>query len=585
VNSGDNDLLFATLAEALACESTREGARIVLDGVLSDVDADAGRVLFLNLQNGCFEQHAQIGHHVHADIEPVPAAGIAGGEQMSTSDIAQIAAKTGRADSWERHEKSAPSQWHEPSAIHRTVVPVKRLDTTIALLDLEGQEPLPVDVLADSDSLPGQVLVKVYERRSTLRLLQELQRPIEASADRRKFYDDLAELISLSTGMEFVAIREHAPGSELLKCVAALGLGVERGEFQELDLPSLEKVPSFRRALHGETVVEPTMAAEHLTNLREMKHLEDVRSFVAIPIIVGNSVTGVLSVAARCPYEFSQVELRGFETVANSIGVGIANFKNLHANTKKIRATAEQAAAQLSDLLAQAGRHEAKLHLDNAQKRLYLVQQDVKRKNRGTEAETEVGKVSKELVRIRDSLDKMKTDSLIQPDQSPRRTDVRELINSAATQVAGELDANEIAVSTQASEFVQVIPEAITLAFLYLLQNSITAFQSSRARRRGREIKVTVAVRQAGSDTVRVNFEDNATGIDQSRLKMPTELRGMPWQEAIFERRVTGTGGTGFGLYMVRTLVEMSGGGAPAHIKLLEYKNRVVFGLELPAAD
>lgn len=585
MRSDDGDLFSAALADALGCESTREGARIVLDAVLPSVGADAGRVLFLNLRTGHFDQHAQIGHDAQDTIDPVPAAGMAGGEAIPTADIAQIAAKTGRVECWNRHRRSAPSRWHEPIANHRAIVPIRRFDTVVALLDLEGPSEFSVDTLIDSDSLLGQVLIKVYERRFTLRLLQELQQPVEASRKRPDFFDKLAELISLSTGMEFVAIREYDPDSELLQCVAALGLGVERGEYEEIDLPDLEKVPSFDRALHGETVVEPIMSADHLAALREMEHLKDVRSFVAMPIIVGNAVTGVLSVAARCPYEFSQIELRGFETVANSIGVGIANFKNLHANTREIRQIAEEAAGQLSDLLAQAGRHKAKLHLDNAQKRLYLLQQGLEGKGKDIDVVAEIRGVSTDQAQIRTSLDRMKTDNLIRPDQSPQRTDIRKLVNSATDQVAGELDANEISVASPGAGYIQVIPEAVTLAFLYLLQNSIFAFQDSRAKRRNREIKITVAARQSGSEMVRVNFEDNATGIDPTRLRMPAELRELPWQEAIFERHVSGTGGTGFGLYMVRTLVEMSGGGAPAAIKLLEYKSRVVFGLELPAAD
>ena len=56
-------------------------------------------------------------------------------------------------------------------------------------------------------------------------------------------------------------------------------------------------------------------------------------------------------------------------------------------------------------------------------------------------------------------------------------------------------------------------------------------------------------------------------------------------EEAIFERGVSGAGGTGYGLYIVRMLTGLAGGGTPGTIQLIEHRSRVVFALELPAAD
>ncbi len=566
-------------------ESTSEATLILLQGLVVATNAHAGRVLFLDLRTGHFHQRSQVGHDAHADIPPIPAAGIADDATSSAGDVLNIAAKSGRPAWYERDSRSAPSVWHEPSTRYRLAHPVLRLNTAVVLIDLEGDSPLSIADLGDTGELLRQVLIRTYERRFTLRLLYELQQPVDVNQTRVEFFDDLARLIRTSSGMEFVAIREYDEETNALQCVAVEGLGVSRGEFEDLDWLSLDEYPSFRDAVEGKTVAEPTMAADHLRTLRAVPHLKHVRSFVALPIIVGGEVIGVLSVAARCPYEFSRIELRGFETVANTIGVAMANFKNLHVNSERVRRISERSAGALNDLLAQSARHEAKLQLDNVQKLLYLIANTFRRRD-PKELLAEIEAVSEQLKKTRETLDKMRTNVLLQPGQSPVRANIRDIVMNAVEQVSGELDAYAIDVAPPAPFFVQVVPETMTLAFLLLFQNSIHAFRSTKARKRGRQIEISVAAKQAGSKTVRVSFGDNATGIDPNRLRIPPELRDRPWEEAIFERGVSGTSdGTGFGLYLVRTLTGLAGGGTPGTIQLVEHRNRVVFALDLPVAD
>lgn len=588
MGAGEGDLISAAMSEALGAESTTDATLAALEGALAATDCGAGRVMLLDLRSGHFTQRSRVGHDTISDVAPIPAAGVSlEAEGTDSTDILEIAARSGRDAWWSTNDKTAPSLWHEPASTHRLVRPLKRGNTVIALLDLEAAHPVSLEPLGEFAELFRQVLVTVYERRFTIRLFHELQRPLVAERTRAEFYDDLAELIQLSTAMEFVAVREYDEDADELSCVAAIGLGVERGNFDELDLTSLDEFPSFREAIRGHTVVEPSIAASHLASLRRIPYLKQVRSFVAVPIVVGEQVIGVLSVAARCPYEFARIELRGFETVANAIGVAIANFKNLHAETKRIRQITEEAAEALSDLLAQAGRHEAKAHLDNAQKSLTVAKQAVEGKGKDPDPLGKIAEVSHDLKLTKDSLDKMKSDALIRPDQTPRRIDLRKAVLPAIEQVAGELDDSEIeVVPPNPGTHVQVIPEALILVFLHLFRNSIFAFQSSKAKKGNRKVEISVAVRQAGSEVVRVNVADNATGIDPARLRIPDDLEDKPWEEAIFERRVTGSSeGTGFGLYIVRRLMSLVGGDSQGDIKLLEYRNRVVFGLELPAAD
>ncbi len=581
-------LLTTALTAALEEESTSAATCLVLEGLVGTLDADAGRILFLNLKNGRFDQRSQIGHEAHPDVSGVPALGHSGEALDQPRDLLTVAARSRRVTSWTQADRTAPSEFHEPSAKHRVVCPVLRGSTPIALLDVESRMPLDVDHLPGRD-LALAIVAYIYERRFTLRLLHELQKPIQATHNRREFYSELAELISRSSGMEFIALREpEGDDADRLRCIAADGLNVPTGELHELDLTPMSDYPTFQQALLGQTTPEPTVAAAHLERLRSHPYLGDVRSFVAVPVIVGDAVIAVLSIAARCPYVFSRMELRGFETIANASGVAMSNYKNLHAETRQVRRLAQVSAAALSDLLAQAARHEAKGYLDSAQKRLNLVERALSGKpTRIDNPAQEISSISGVLKKTTLAMDKMKTNALIRPNQSPVRTDIRRILLDATDQILGELDSHDIIVDLPSSgSFAQVIPEATSLAFLHLFQNSISAFTSSKAKRRGRLIEVSIAARQAGSDRVRITFADNATGIDPSRLSIPPELEDIPWQQAVFERGVTGSSeGTGIGLYLVRTLLAQAGGGSPGSVELVEHSNRVVFAINLPAAD
>lgn len=580
--------LTDALTAALEVESTSQAAQLVLEGLVSVLKADAGRILFLNLATGLYEQRAAVGHTVHSDASGVPAAGHATAHVGEAADLLSVAAKSRRFSAWEAATRSAPSLLHEPPSRQRVVWPILRGSTVLALIDVEGRTPLQLGTLRGQDQLVFRIVAYVYERRFTLRLLSELQRPIQANHNRREFYKELAELISLSSGMQFIALREPDPDDDRLRCVASNGLAVPQGEQHQLDLVPISAFPTFGAALLGQTTAESSVAGEHLRAVREHPYLRNVRSFVAVPVVVGDAVLAVLSVAAQCPYDFSRMELRGFETIANASGVAMSNYKNLHAETRQVKRLAQVSAAALSDLLAQASRHEAKGYLDSAQKRLNLVERTLSGKRTDIEdPAAEIRAISAQLKQTTQAMDKMKTNALIRPGQTPVRVDLRAILLEATDQITGQIDSNDISVTVPPpGVFVQVIPEAASLAFLHLFQNSIFAFESTRAKKRGRAIDVSVAARLAGSGEVRLTFADNATGIDPGRLAIPPELEGVPWQQAIFEQGVTGSSeGTGVGLYLVRALLAQAGGGSPGSVELVEHSNRVVFAIELPAAD
>ena len=66
---------------------------------------------------------------------------------------------------------------------------------------------------------------------------------------------------------------------------------------------------------------------------------------MAVPIQVGTQIIGVLSVAAPARFDYSPLELRGFESLANGVGVSIKNFRSSRELATQITNQAETAVA------------------------------------------------------------------------------------------------------------------------------------------------------------------------------------------------------------------------------------------------
>lgn len=233
-----------------------------------------------------------------------------------------------------------------------------------------------------------------------------------------------------------------------------------------------------------------------------------------------------------------------------------------------------------SEMVAQAARHEALGHLDNAQKLLYILDQRLRAR---PDLAQEIGLASTQIKAARRALDKMKIGRLLRHGQTPSDVSVSELVSGAVAVVSDLFDAHGIEARVLGpSAMVRVAREAVTTALLHLATNSVDAFQRRGARLRNRRIDIRWTS-EAGM--VCIQFSDNAR-VARGQLVGDEDLACVPWQEAIFHRGVTSkVGGTGYGLFLARRLIEGSGGESPSSIELVSYDNGAVFAIRLPAAD
>ncbi|HEY5942409.1 MAG TPA: GAF domain-containing sensor histidine kinase [Solirubrobacterales bacterium] len=414
------------------------------------------------------------------------------------------------------------------------------------------------------------LLVPVFHRRFASDLLDWLQMPLDFTRSEPEFLKQVGELIGASTGMEFSAIRElEEDGS--LTCLGFWSHG-EESQSSRFDIQEPHKLPPFRQAIESETAAVADIADEpEMKVFLKEAGMSSVRSFVAIPVRVGPSLFGVLSVAARCPFDYTDIELAGFESIANGLGVALRNFRSFHEATARVRQMTKAGLAITALEVATAARHEALNHQHEAQTKIGPVFKAVS----GADAKS-LKEASEKIKAAGMSLNKIRI-AVAPPKRTLERVDLEELFEDARSQVYGRLQKERIkCIYTGPSVEIDAYPEYLRSAFENLLFNSIDALQEGK--RRGRSIELLVQ-RPSPRDThIRATFRDNGPGVLVQRLRVPEEEELEPGVNLIFEPGVTSKEqGSGFGLWLVRKIITDHKGS----IDLRDFRQGTVFELKL----
>ncbi len=356
----------------------------------------------------------------------------------------------------------------------------------------------------------------VYEDAFSFQLLESLQDPLDFTQSERQFFHKIADLIADSSGMEFVALREA--DKETLRCIALAGFDdAPPDDYTQWDLEPVAAYPAFARALDGETDPVHSIDTPEHAALRELPWCTDVKSFVAIPVLVGRKTFGVLSVGARCEYEYTPIELRGFESIANGVGVSISNYRATHQLNRQVGEYAAAASAITSIEVARLARHEAENESEMSTQALHTLQ-----KKAGKACQAEVDKVEEHLHKVRMALKKMKI-ATAQPKAEWEPVSIKELWRQANTaveqQAAGGEDRRTLA---EQRRHRPGPADRLRQVFLNLLLNSIDAFNEGR-RRPEQRIDLAIERPSARDREYRLTYSDTAGGIAPQRLRVPSE--------------------------------------------------------------
>jgi len=433
---------------------------------------------------------------------------------------------------------------------------------------------LSEDCIDKFDNISTLLLI-VYERRFINNMLTKVQEPINFEAiGHEEFFHNILNIIRFASGMQLIALREFVNGKNL-ECLGVTGFGEVDNkdfDFSENAIPNefLEVV------IENKTVSVPN--AQEIEWINNSNLLKDVQSFIAIPIRVGSSVFGVLSFATTTYYYFSKTEILALESIANGIGVSIANYRNFN-NSKVDIAKYNEAAVSLTGLeIAQATRHEAKDKIDNCQ--FILANLLNAKKDRIIDREDDLDELTRTLEEVKITLNKIKT-ATKPPVKVKQVESIRVIWEQAISALSGRLSNMDVSVRYIGKEpRIEVYPDWLRHAFLNLLLNSMDAFKRG-GKKRGNIISLSVEKFPDDFSKIAMIYQDNAGGIDIKNLDIPIEYIKFSddLNRLIFSPNVTSKGeeGSGWGLYLVRKSIEYHGGS----IDLIKYRGGVSFKIEL----
>ena len=551
---GEGTLLQDALRGAAAALTPRKTARAIVGACVERLGATAGGFYRLDLSTGA--QVPFVRPEGVPDVE-IPANRV----RLPEGQISSL-----------KHFLEAAGDSDTPTNPHSKGVAVYALrdQTCIGVLRLDGIEPSQVDDSVRQDLFAvTSMLSLVYENEFAFNLLSKLQRPLDFDRPEQKFFALIAELIMEASGMEFVALREHRDGN--LKCIALAGFG-DDPKLSDWDWESLDEYPDFRTALfEAKTVAVDALDPKRHAALIAQPWSKNVRSFVAIPVNVGNEVFGVLSVAARCEFNYSQVELRGFESIANAVGVSITNFRNSRQLGVRAGEYLETAMALTGLEVARSVKHEALNYTTIANTGLRNLWVRLGKPER----DADVDYVGNALSRLGASLNEItKAPSTAAPGDW-KRIGLKQVWKEARVAMGGRLEEERIDVrdpQTDATVYAQ--PDWLRQVFLNLLLNSIDAFREGKKSGRRIDLQITPPSQRSGE--IQFSFSDNAIGINPHRLYVPPGTPDLPVEQRIFQEGVTSKkSGSGFGLWLVRHILDDH----RASIDLTNYRGGVTFVL------
>lgn len=562
-----SDFLGPALKRITRADSPEDAAMALLRACLASVSAESGRVYLL--QPGSVELQPYVS---------VPDGAADHGRPIDVRSANPSKASIGPLAAFLR---AAHRERHQPREDVGTVIYSYRQRSCIGAVRIDALAPEHISAAQQATLRDlANLLVTIYEDRFAFDLLGAIQEPLDFRQSSDAFFSDIAKLIARSSSMEFAALRER--DGDALRCIALYGFDNLSLSREAWDLDPITAFPAFQRAADGHTVA--IRDARDTSNVAlgaipDQPWSEPVGSFVAVPIQVGTEIFGVLSVAARAPFDYSPLELRGFESIANGVGVSITNFRNSRDLATQVTTQAEAAVAITGIEVARVAKHEAAGYINNASIRLHRLRQELPKVSQN--ATGHLDKMEVDMASLGKAIDKISLVTKI-PKEEWKPVRLRQLWDEAENAVAGRLQADKIDDHWQGPDNLEVwaVRDRLRHVFLNLLLNSIDAFEGARAR--GRRIDIVVERPPARARDIVITYRDNGTGVNPSRLSVPDEYTEEPVSQQVFGAAVTSKDdGSGYGLWLARKVVTEHGGS----IDLADYRSGATFVMRLPKMD
>jgi signal transduction histidine kinase len=429
----------------------------------------------------------------------------------------------------------------------------------------------------------------ILERDRLLNIFNEFQVPIDFKQSEADYFVNVMKAIRAATQMPFIAIREYIPDEKALRCIASSGFGDLKMSELDINDIGLDRYRLFYECVQKKKSYN-AKRYEDCPEIFDMLRAFNIKSFLVVPVVVGNEVFGTLSFACGIEnYEFSMLETAGFEALANAVGLSITNFRNFNRQVDDEKEAAVRDMAFVAVEIAQHARHEARDHIEEGEAILEELTKLV-RKVQGAEKLTD--EVRRKFRDLSTAMDRIK-DATAAPSEESRVCNLMAVWREAFSNVHYKLNREHInyQFDGNAKDTATVIAsfDHLRLTFSQLILNSIDAYQRQGAKVKDKVIHVEILDPGPRTNTYAIKYKDNAGGIDPSRLRKATPsdnfVESLPPAEqtaaAVFKRGITSKGkqGSGYGLFLARKKLRALHGS----IDLTEYRGgTTIFEIKLP---
>lgn len=199
--------------------------------------------------------------------------------------------------------------------------------------------------LEDANQELQQAQREVHARFAELRLAADVGRAVSQVRNLDEMLSDAVERIRHRFDLYYVQVYLVNPAQNTLVLQAGTGeVGKQllaRAHRLPLDANSI----NGRAALEKRSIVVPDTAAS--PTFKPNPLLPDTRSEMAVPLIVGERIVGVLDMQSAQPNALNPDALPAFEALAGQLAIAIQN-SNLLAEAERARAEAEKLARRLA---------------------------------------------------------------------------------------------------------------------------------------------------------------------------------------------------------------------------------------------
>lgn len=295
-------------------------------------------------------------------------------------------------------------------------------------------------------------------------------------------------------------------------------IGQDPAEFDALVIEDLPEDDLLRQAYQTGRQIS-VMDTHEQSEAQKKNSFDWLRSFVIIPLKVGQQVIGLLNVESDIPNAFGKLEIQQMDIFANSASVAVNNaqlYQVLEQSLQTEKATRLQLIR--ADKLAGMGRmvasvaHELNNPLQTIKNCLFLIEQSFVEEDADLLelALSEVERLSSIVNRLRDVYRPAVYTEFQQVRLMPLLDDLEMLLETHLRRHAVELQMQK---EGSGNVLVRAIPDQLKQVFLNLSLNGIEAMQPDGG-------KLTIGVALDGQQRVGVKFSDTGSGIPEEELKL-----------------------------------------------------------------